>query len=80
MEPTEQHHVQFVLKPGVLEKIGEMATCLAEGAKLLDKAHGLLVDLRNSNALVIRGDVVSGEGGLGMANVAEERLVSDHPS
>jgi hypothetical protein len=75
METTEQHHVQFFLKPEVLEKVGEMAACLSEGAKLLDKAHGLLVDLRNSNALVITGDVVSAENSSCIANVAEEGLV-----
>ena len=74
----EQHRIQFFLKPGVLEKVGEMAACLSEGAKLLDKAHGLLVDLRNSNSLVITGDVVSTENGSGIAHVAEEGLVGDH--
>jgi len=77
MEPTERRHIQFVLKPGVLEKLAEMSSCYSQGVQLLDKAHGILVGLRESEGLVIAGECVAREGGHSLADRTDERLVSD---
>jgi len=62
MESTERRHLQFVIQPGVIEKIKLAAERMARGAELLDEAHGLLTELRDSKGLVIAGNSIFVEG------------------
>jgi hypothetical protein len=68
---VERRHVQLVMQPGVMEKLRLTSECMAEGAELLRKAHALLCELRDSEALVVSGNGILVEGDLGAADLAD---------
>jgi len=75
---TTHQIVHFKLGARGLEALGELCENVRQGFEALDRAHALLVELRDNGSLDIVGDLTSCEGDETAAPAVVERLIGDH--